>query len=289
MADFLEERLSAPIKYGSSWGDEYTVDIVETSGGQEYPVLVHPFPRRRFDVSYLLENNRVYTELCGLYHRAHGKFAAFRIRCEDEYSSNGRIGTPTAFDQPMGLVSAGVYQLRKVYGTDQAPGATGYPYRTIHKPVAGTVKVGIGPTEIRSADWSVVTTTGRVTFAADQSATVTGISKAAQAVISFSAHPYVVGQSIQLSGVVGMTQINGLRALVTAVAGLNVTVAINSTAFSTYTSGGVAHTRPQAGESVTAGFEFDFPVRFNSSLPVGQDYPALRAVEGVELIERINP
>jgi len=289
MPDFLEERLSAPIKYGSSWGDEYTVDIVETSGGQEYPSLVHPFPRRRFDVSYLLENDRIYTELCGLYHRAHGKFGAFRIRCEDEYSSNGRIGVPTAFDQPMGLVSAGLYQLCKTYGTDKPAGATGYPYRTIHKPVAGTIKVAIGPTEIRSADWSVVTTTGRVTFAADQGATITAISKASSAVISLATNPYVVGQSIHLSAVLGMTEINGRRALITAVSGLNVTVAINSTAFGTYTSGGVTHTRPQTGEAVTAGFEFDFPVRFNSSLPVGQDYPALRAVDGVELIERLNP
>lgn len=289
MPDFLEERLSETIRMGSSWGDEYTVDIVETSGGQEYPSLVHPFPRRRFDISYLLDDDKVYTELCGLYHRAHGKFAAFRVRCADEYSSNGRIGTPTAFDQPMGLVSAGIYQLRKYYGTDKTAGATGYPYRTIFKPVSATVKVGIGATEIRAADWSVNITTGRVTFAADQTANITGISKAAAAVITFAAHSIVLGQSIQISGVSGMTQINGLRALVTNVSGLNVTVAINSTAFSTWISGGTAHTRPQAGEAVTAGFEFDFPVRFNSTLPIGQDYYGVRSVDGVELIERINP
>ena len=104
-----------------------------------------------------------------------------------------------------------------------------------------------------------------------------------------AAHGFVSGQSVQVSGVVGMTQINGLRALITATSATTITVAINSTAFSTYTSGGVVHTRPQSGESVSAGFEFDFPVRFMTALPVGQDYPGYRPVDGVSLVELLNP
>ena len=289
MPDFLEERISSLIRMGSSYVDDYAVDIVTTSGGQEYRSLVHPFPVRKFDVSYLLDNNQTYAELQAIYHRAHGRFAGFRARCFDEWSSNGRTGTPTAFDQPMGLVSAGVYQLRKLYGTDKAAGATGYAYREIKKPVSGTVRVAIGATEIRAADWSADATTGRVTFAADKTIAITAITKAASAVLTVGANSFAVGESVQVSGVVGMTQINGMRALVTARDATTITVAINSTAFSTYTSGGVVHTRPQPGESVTAGFEFDFPVRFNTTLPIGQDYPGYRAVDGVELIELLNP
>jgi len=289
MPDFLEERISSMIRMGSSYVDDYAVDIVTTSGGQEYRSLVHPFPVRKFDVSYLLDNNQTYAELQAIYHRAHGRFAGFRARCFDEWSSNGRTGTPTAFDQPMGLVSAGVYKLRKLYGTDKAAGATGYAYREIKKPVSGTVRVAIGATEIRNADWSVDATTGRVTFAADKTVAITGISKASSAVLTVGANSFAVGESVQVSSVVGMTDINGMRALVTARDTTTITVAINSTAFSTYTSGGVVHTRPQPGESVTAGFEFDFPVRFNTTLPIGQDYPGYRAVDGVELIELLNP
>ena len=289
MPDFLEERISGLIRMGSSYVDDYAVDIVTTSGGQEYRSLVHPFPVRKFDVSYLLDNNQTYAELQAIYHRAHGKFAGFRARCFDEWSSNDRVGTPTAFDQPMGLVSSGVYQLRKLYGTDKAAGAAGYAYREIKKPVAGTVRVGIQTTEIRSADWSVDATTGRVTFSADKTFSITGISKAASAVITLGPHTIVTGQSVHISGVAGMVQINGLRALVTAYDATTITVAINSTVFSTWTSGGVVHTRPQTGEAVTAGFEFDFPVRFNTTLPIGQDYPGYRAVDGVELIELLNP
>jgi uncharacterized protein (TIGR02217 family) len=289
VADFLEERISELVRMGASYVDDYEVEIVETSGGQEYRSLVHPFPVRKFDISYLLDTAKTYAELQAIYHRAHGRFAGFRIRCVDEWSSNGRVGTPGPYDQPMVLVSSGVYQLAKRYGTDKAAGATGYAYREIKKPVSGTVRVAIGTTEIRAADWSVVNTTGRVTFAADQSFVITGISKAAQAVLSCASHTLVAGQSIQISGVSGMTQINGLRGLVTFVAGGSVTVDINSTGFSTWTSGGVAHTRPQAGEAVTAGFEFDFPVRFNTSMPIGQDFPGHRSVDGVELIELLNP
>lgn len=289
MPDFLEERISSLIRMGSSYVDDYAVDIVTTSGGQEYRSLVHPFPVRKFDVSYLLDNNQTYAELQAIYHRAHGRFAGFRARCFDEWSSNGRTGTPTAFDQPMGLVSAGVYQLRKLYGTDKAAGASGYAYREIKKPVAGTVRVAIGATEIRSVDWSADATTGRVTFAADKTLAVTAISQAASAVLTVGANSFIVGESVHISGVVDMVQINGRRALITARDATTITVAINSTAFSNYSSGGVVHTRPQAGESITAGFEFDFPVRFNTTLPIGQDYPGYRAVDGVELIELLNP
>lgn len=289
MPDFLEERISEAIRMGASYVDDYAVDIVQTSGGQEYRRLVHPFPARKFDLSYLLDNEKTYAQLMALYHRAHGRFAGFRIRCSDEWSSNSRIGTPTAFDQPMGLVSVGVYQLRKYYGTDKTAGASGYAYREIKKPVVGTTKIAIGPTQIRALDWSVDTTTGRVTLAADKPYAITGITKAGSAVITLGSHLMVVGESVQISGVSGMIQINGQRALITAKDATTITVAIDSTLFSTWTSGGIIHTRPQAGETVTAGFEFDFAVRFNTSLPVGQDYSGYRSVDGVELIEVLNP
>ncbi len=290
MADFLEERLSDLIRYGSSWQDDFAVNVVSTSGGQEYRSLIRPYPVRKFDISYMLDDARLWSELLGTYYRAHGTFAGFRARCFDEWSSNGAKGTPTAFDQPLLLVSAGVYQMVKQYGTDKSAGASGYAYRQIKKPVAGTVLVGIGATAIRSADWSIDTTTGRVTFAADVTAAITNITQAAQAVITVGSHSFVTGQSVQIdSNVNGMTQIRGQRALITSTGATTITVAINSTAYSSYTSGGAVHTRPQPGESVTAGYEFDFAVRFATTLPVGQDYPGWRPVEGVSLVEILNP
>ena len=290
MADFLEERISDLIRYGSSWQDEFSVNIVKTSGGDEYRSMIHPYPVRDFDVSYMLDNARLWSELVNTYMRAHGRYAGFRARCFDEWSSNGQTGTPTAFDQSLSLVSTGVYQMRKYYGTDKTAGASGYAYRNIKKPVAGTSLVAIGATAIRSADWSVDTTTGLITFAADVTKSITAISKSSQAVIDFGAtHSFIGGMSVHISGVSGMTQINNQRALIVTTGANSITVAINSSAYSTYTSGGAVHTRPQAGEAVTSGFEFDFPVRFDTVLPVGQDYPGWRPVEGVRLRELLNP
>lgn len=290
MADFLEERLSDLIRYGSSWTEDFAVESGESANGDSFRSLIHPWPKRTFDISYMLDNARLWSELVNVYMRAHGTFAGFRARCFDEWSTNGDRGAPTAFDQPLAVVSAGVsYRLQKRYGTDKAAGASGYPVRTIRKPVAGTVKFGIGGREIRSADWSVDTTTGVITCAADNTYAITGVSKASQAVISLGSYSIQIGESFHVSGVAGMTQINGLRGTVVAKGLGYITLDIDSSAFSTYTSGGVIHRRPQTGETVTGGCEFDFPVRFLTKLPVGMDYPGWRPVEALRLEELLNP
>lgn len=288
---FLEERFTQLIRYGSSWTEDYAVTAVESAGGDSYKSLQHRFPRRTFDASVMLDEATLWNEVVNVYQRAFGRYAGFRVKCFDEWSTNGRKSPPTPFDQPMLLVSTGVYQLVKYYGTDKAALAgLGHPYRKLKKPVAGTTRVGIQATEIRSADWSVDTATGLVTFAADQTRSITAISQAASAVLDVGAsHPFVVGMSAHVSNVIGMTQINGQRALVTAIGASTITLAIDSTAFSTYVSGGVVHTRPQAGETPTAGCEFDFPVEFTSALPVGMDYPGYRPVDSLILRELLNP
>ena len=293
MADFLEEVLYSTVKYGSSWQDEYNVNVVETSGGSEYRSLIHPFPKRTFTLDFELATADMWGNILDLYHRAHGTYAGFRAWCIDEDSSNGSLGTPTAFDQDLLFVSAGVYQLRKFYGKSATAGSSGYPYRVIKKPISGSVRVAIGSLEMADSvlNWSVDTTTGVLTFPANGSANITGITKASQAVISLGTESgsHYPGQTVHISGVSGMTQINGLRAMIVSQSPGQITVNLNTTAFSTYTSGGAFNTRPQVGETVTAGFRFHFPVRFKTVLPIGQDYPLHRVVDGVEFVEIFNP
>lgn len=294
MADFLEERISDLIRYGSNWQDEFAVEITRSSGGSEDRRLIHPYPVRKFDISYMLDSDRLWTELVNVYARAHGTFGGFRARCFDEWSTNGPKGTPTAFDQAtLQLTLGSYYQIRKFYGTDKAAGASGYAYRVIKKPVPGTVKCAIGTVEMAkyAFTWDVDTTTGIISFPTNGSATITSISQATQAVIAYSGMSGAIyaGQSILITGVGGMTQINNKRALVVYVTLSHITIDLNTTAYSTYTSGGGVNTRPQTGETVYAGCEFDFPVRFDSTLPVGQDYPGWRPVESVQLVELLNP
>ena len=69
---------------------------------------------------------------------------------------------------------------------------------------------------------------------------ITAITKAASAVVTVGTHTFVVGDVVLFSGVVGMTEINGLTGTVTAFDATTITVNINSTGFTTYVSGGTA-------------------------------------------------
>lgn len=70
---------------------------------------------------------------------------------------------------------------------------------------------------------------------------ITAISKASKAVLTVGTHTFVKGDIVKIAAVVGMTEINGLKGIVEATTATSVTLAnIDSTAFTTYTSGGTA-------------------------------------------------
>lgn len=291
MPEFLEQRIAGGISYGSSYADEYAVTITATAAGAEYRQLIHPYPIRRFRLIFREHLDAMWADVCNLYHRAYGRYAGFRAKAYDDFTTaaDGR-SAPTATDHLLSKISDGVYQLRKFYGTDAAGLAIGRPARVIRKPVAGTVLIAVGGVSMAGFQWSLDSTTGRVTFVANSSLAVTGISKAASAVITFgSAHPFIITQAVHVSGVVGMTQINNQRLTITGTTTNTITVNVDSTGYSTYSSGGTVNTRPQESESVTGGCEFDIPVRFNSELSVNQFAPTIRMLEDIELIELLNP
>ena len=291
MGAFLEELLPVDVRLGATYADEYGVDITTTRAGAEYRRLVSPYPVRHFTVDYTLQAADLWARVLALYARAYGTYAGFRVACKDDCSTAAdHVGSPSPTDQPLALVSAGVYQLQKQYGVGGTALAIGLPVRTLFKPVAGSVRVAVSGVEIAASGWSVDTTTGRVTFAANKTATITAITKAAQAVVSCSGHTFLVGESVHIAGVAGMTQINGKRATIASVvAGTSITLALNTSAYSTYTSGGTANTRPQTGEAVTAGCLFDIPARFNSRIDVSHVAYAVRQAGSIDIIELLNP
>lgn len=290
MAEFLEERLPVDIRMGATYADEYVVEVTQTASSSEYRRLVHQYPRRVFNVSYMKLTTDLWAGLMALYHRAFGMYAGFRVKCLDDYTTNGHVSAPTATDQLLAVVTAGsVYQLQVAYGAGGTPLSIGRPVRTIFKPVTGTTKVAIGALEQGALMWSASTTTGRVTFAANKTRSVTGITQAASAVVTVGAHTFVTGESVYFSGVVGMTQINGLRGAITSYDATHITVAINSTAFTAYSSAGTVNTNPQTGEVVYGGCEFDIPCRFNSRIDqIARTYELFETSE-IEVIELLNP
>lgn len=291
MAEFLEERLPVDVRMGATYADVYNVRITETDDDSEYRRLSHRYPKRVFNVSYMKLTGDLWTSLLALYHRAFGMYAGFRVKCLDDYTTNNRTSAPTATDQDLAVVTAGTtYQLQVAYGAGGTPLSIGRPVRTIFKPVSGTVKVAIGALEQATpAMWSVSSTTGVVTFAANKTRAITAITKAANAVVTVGSHTFAIGESVHFSGVVGMTQINGLRGTITGTGGTTITVAIDSTAFSTYTSGGTTNTNPQTGETVKGGCEFDIPCRFNSRIDQIARTHELFETSEIEVVELLNP
>lgn len=286
MAEFLDERFPTDIDYGSGFETVFSTNVARTIGGNEYRHMPHPYLVSALDVDFTRMQRDVITRVIDLNMRAGGMFRAFRVKNYIDYTTNNYRDAPTAFDQPMVLVGVGVYQLMRWYGNSAD---TKCSRRRIRKPVSGTVKVGVAGAVHPSGQWSVDNTTGLVTMATNKTGSVTAITKAAAAVLTVGSHTFVVGDSVAVSGVAGMTQINGLRALVTAISGTTITVAINSTAFSTYTSGGTVQTRPITGEAVTCGCEFDIPMRFDDDLGGAFATYGVLSVSGVGLTEVLNP
>ena len=287
---FLEERLDESVRLGMAYNDSFFVDVTETANGNTYRSLTNQFMRRRFDVSYVLDNAALAARVASLYYRVWGQFAGFRVKSFDDFTTaNDGRSAYTALDCTLPLVSAGVYQLVKEYGrAGTALAGIGRPKRTLFKPVSGKVAFAVAGVAYPAAQWSVDTTTGRITCAANKSRTITGITQAASAVVTVGSHTFAIGDSVVFSGVVGMTQINNLRALVTATSGTTITVAINSTDFTAYASAGTVQTQPIAGEAITGGCEFDIPCNFDSAFNV-QALEAGYRDATLQLVENLNP
>jgi hypothetical protein len=71
-------------------------------------------------------------------------------------------------------------------------------------------------------------------------ATITGATQANPCVLTASGHTFVAGQQITISGVAGMTQLNGNTYSVASVTPTTVTISVNATGFTAYSSGGSA-------------------------------------------------
>lgn len=286
MAEFLDEKFPENINYGSGFATRHAANIVMTAGGFEYRNLVHPYVKASLDVDFTRQRDEVIQKIIALNMRANGTYRSFRVKNFLDFSTNNYRDVPTAFDQPMALVSAGVYQITRWYGTSTDPQAS---RRRIRKPVVGSVLVGVNGELMSASNYSLDNTTGIVTFPANKSGTISAITKATNAVITIGTHTIQVGESVYISGALGMTQINGQRAIVTARTTSTITVDINSLAYSTYTSGGTVNTRPQSGEPVTAGCYFDIPMRFDADLSGAFVANGVLSVSGVGLVEVLDP
>lgn len=67
---------------------------------------------------------------------------------------------------------------------------------------------------------------------------ITNITQATKAVVTVTTNNFVVGTLVTITGVGGMTEINGGTYIIEAISGTSITIGVDSTLFSPYGSGG---------------------------------------------------
>lgn len=261
------------ISRGLKGGASYNTIVVTTSGGSEQRVGLWTRPRYKWEISNSPKQPSEMQQIMSFFQARNGRLRGFRFKDWADF---------TATNEPLAPTGANTVQLIKTYTS--GPNSV---VRNIYKPVASPAVTLLRNGGTFTA-FSLDTTTGLVSPAPDSTATITAITQAATAQVTTSAaHGFTVGQTIYFSGVLGMTQINGLTGVVQTVpTGTTFTVNINSTTFSAYTSGGTVAKYIQPGESLTWTGQFDTPVRFDvDDLAVVMDDVLSWSLDNVPIVE----
>lgn len=145
---------------GSLGGPSRQTQIVVFGSGYEARNARWLNSRRVYDIGYGLHSENDIHTVIEFFEARNGRLIGFRYKDWSDYKSCPPRNTVRATDQVLGVgaVSVGVFQLRKAYTSG---GVTWY--RTIKKPVAGTVKIALDGIQQMSG-WTVDTATGVVTF-----------------------------------------------------------------------------------------------------------------------------
>ena len=114
---------------------------------------------------------------------------------------------------------------------------TGFSLQANGNIVAGTVIIA----DVPGNTYKDIPEDGTLVQTALNLTAITDITQDAQAVLTIVGTTYTMGQSIYITGVLGMTQINNAYYTITNVAGNLVTINVDSAAFSAYISGGNAY------------------------------------------------
>lgn len=150
------------ISYGSSGGPGYKTEIIETDSGGEQRVAKWEQARHQYDASTGLKKPEDLAELLAFYHGRQGAANSFRWKDWSDYSTAAdNISAPSDTDQSIGIGDGTEtnFQLKKTYTSGSIDRV-----RNITLPVAGTIIVAIDGSPVDSADFSVDTSTGILTF-----------------------------------------------------------------------------------------------------------------------------
>lgn len=280
-------------------GPGYSTDVVTVRAGFESRNENWSHTRHRLTLSHEAMSQTLHDALLDHFHAVGGRAHAFRVKNWFDYKL---LTTNTGLCGLHGSTQVGAYGVG--HGVPvlqvQRRHTRGAMTRTrdITKPTSSlvvyrstvAVTVGVGAGQI-----SIDATTGKVTFVADATRSVSSVTPGAttQIVVSGSALSQVgIGDRLYLSGLTGADAalLNGLSHLVSNLSGTTYTLATNTAGKTITVGSGVAAAYPQVDETLTVAGEFDLPMRFTSDeaqFQVQDRGPAglYFAWQGIELIE----
>lgn len=159
---FHEVRFPVALSFGSVGGPERRTDVVAISNGFEERNAPWAHSRRRYDAGVGIRSLDDVELMIAFFEARFGQLYAFRWKDWSDFRSCKPSLEISAFDQVLGL-GDGVqtnFQLTKTYRSGEQEYV-----RPISKPVAGTLKIAVGPNALEEdVAFTVDTVTGLVSF-----------------------------------------------------------------------------------------------------------------------------
>lgn len=251
---FIESpRFPEDINYGATGGPTFSTDVIVVKSGGEKRNKNWSDPLYKFECAHGVKTQAQLNDLIRFFMTTKGRANGFRFKDWSDF-------TVAEDESHLELNGNNVLQLYKKY---ELVGNTQYN-RKIIKTVASTFK--LYRNSVLDANVTIDDTTGIITLTnAIKSFNVVSISKAVNAEITFdSNHTFVGGEKIKLSEIVGMTQLNNQVATVSVVDADTITINIDSTAYTTYISGGKVKQYYNSSDVIEFTVEFDIPARFDT-------------------------
>lgn len=159
---FHEVRFPTAMSRGSVGGPERRTDVVVLGSGYEERNSRWADSRRSYNAGYGVKSLNDLHAVVAFFEERRGKLYGFRWKDPSDWKSCAPETPTTALDQVLGTGTGALaaFQLKKVYGSAFQPW-----WRTITKPVAGTVKMAVaGAAMIEGTHYALDPASGIVTF-----------------------------------------------------------------------------------------------------------------------------
>ena len=249
-----------------------STDIVTLASGFEQRNSRWVQKRRRYDIGIAVRTSTDYEEIVQWFEAMGGPATGFRFGDPHDCAATHSDGLLYALTDGVSVGTVGygygvpTMQLVRAYARGSAS-----HYREIRKPRSGQVALKRAGVDVMlgagAGQAAVASTTGVVTFVADQSRSISAHVAGAthKFTLASALAPNVsVGQRVYVSGVSGDTGsvVNNRSHVVGIVSGADITV--NTTTTGLTLTGGTLALYPQATDTLTWAGYFDVPVRFES-------------------------